>query len=362
MIPHLALSKAELLQLNKLCKAAEEKGALTPAILKIIYREKWFKLFVPQSHGGLELAIPEALQYEESLAYIDGSLGWTVTLCAGANLFVGYIEKKKGLAVFSKSKVCFGGSGAATGIAEKLEDGYLVNGHWKYATGAPHLTHFTANCIIRENGKIMLNEDGSPLVRSFFFNRQDVTIYEDWHTMGLKATAGHSFSVNNLKLSPQHSFLIDKKCVTLGGRAFEYPFQLFAEITIAVNTLGMTRHFMDEAFALWEKRLLADGIERLPYNRWTKELSRTRASLEQLRNKFYEGVEQSWQELQDERSVTAKTQHFLGRMSRKMVKECMRIVAETMPRCGMEAARENSVMNRIFRDIFTASQHSLLTQ
>ncbi|MCH5682919.1 hypothetical protein LWM68_00665 [Niabella sp. W65] len=43
----------------------------------------------------------------------------------------------------------------------------MVNGFWRYATGAPHLTHFTANCTIEEDGRPLLNEDNRPVVRSF---------------------------------------------------------------------------------------------------------------------------------------------------------------------------------------------------
>ncbi|MCH5682920.1 nicotinamide mononucleotide transporter [Niabella sp. W65] len=82
----LALNKERINHLRKLCKDAEKKGSLPNALLKIAYEEKWFKLFLPKVYGGLELDLPEALRYEEQLAYIDGSLGWTITLCAGANL------------------------------------------------------------------------------------------------------------------------------------------------------------------------------------------------------------------------------------------------------------------------------------
>ncbi|ULT45226.1 hypothetical protein KRR40_19215 [Niabella defluvii] len=80
--------------------------------------------------------------------------------------FAGYIHSNKAASIFSSPKVCFGGSGAVGGVAAKVKDGY-VNGFWRYATGAPHLTHFTANCTIEEDGRPLLNEDNRPVVRSF---------------------------------------------------------------------------------------------------------------------------------------------------------------------------------------------------
>src|SRR3546814_14597400 len=80
-------------RLNGLSAYAESQGALMADQLAMIYDRRWFKLFVPSSLGGLELSLPAGVRLEEELARIDGSLGWTVTLCAGANLFVGYMDR-----------------------------------------------------------------------------------------------------------------------------------------------------------------------------------------------------------------------------------------------------------------------------
>lgn len=356
----LVLSKAQVAKLRNLCARAEEKGALTPAILKVIYREKWFKLFVPKALGGLELNLPEALQYEECLACIDGSLGWTVTLCAGANLFCGYIAKEKACTVFSKEKVCFGGSGAASGVAEKVKGGYMVTGYWKYATGAPHLTHFTANCIIEKEGKVVLKKDGTPLTRSFFFKRNEVTIFKDWNTMGLKATAGHSFSVQHVKVSDDRSFIIDEANTTIDSDIYKYPFLPLAEATIAVNTLGMTRHFLEEALHI----VLQKQRGRSGYTGSTiAETAITGAQQEvrRLSDRFYKIIDLSWKELEQNHAVSKKTTGKIAVLSRQLVKECRQRVADIYPYCGLAATNNGTTINRVFRDIFTGSQHGLLT-
>lgn len=135
--------KPEIKQKLAACsKIADERGILSQEQLEIIYHEKWFKLFVPKENGGLELSLPEGLETEEELACIDGSLGWTVTLCSGATEFIGYLSPHVSEKVFTDEKVCFGGSGAVTGTAIETEDGYLINGSWKYATGCTLLHSF----------------------------------------------------------------------------------------------------------------------------------------------------------------------------------------------------------------------------
>jgi len=62
-------------KLAQFSKVADQQGILLPEQLEIIYRENWFKLFVPKEKGGLELSLREGLEIEEELACIDGSLG-----------------------------------------------------------------------------------------------------------------------------------------------------------------------------------------------------------------------------------------------------------------------------------------------
>ncbi len=146
---------------------AEKKGSLHDEQLSIIYEYNWFNLFVSKEYNGLELSLTEALKIEEGLAWIDGSLGWTVTLCSGANWFAGFIESKMAEQIFSNKKVCLAGSGKPSGIAKRIDDHYEITGSWNYATGASHATMFTANCIIEENGVALKNEDGSSMVNAF---------------------------------------------------------------------------------------------------------------------------------------------------------------------------------------------------
>src|SRR5690606_36957711 len=216
---------------------AESIGKLTPEQLAMVYDRRWFKLFVPRSLGGLELSLPESVRLEEELARIDGSLGWTVTLCAGANLFVGYLDRLVVAPIFADPYVCLGGSGQATGRAAAEGDGFRVSGRWRYATGTPHLTHFTANCTLEKEGQDLLDATGKPLVRSFFFPRSDVRIVDDWNAFGLKATASHSFAVDDLRVSPSQAFSITPEAVTWDDPIYRYPFLPFAETTLAVNTL-----------------------------------------------------------------------------------------------------------------------------
>ncbi len=336
--------------------AAEQGRQLTNDQLDVIYNNKWFLLFVPEEYGGLQSDLVPALRLEESLARIDGSLGWTVTLCSGAGLFFAYLQNNARQAIFGGQDVCLGGSGQASGTAERSPNGYRVNGHWKYATGAPHLTVFTANCVITENGEPVKQEDGQVLIRSFVFKREEVELHDDWQTFGLIATASQRYAVKDLWVEADRSFKIGDFPTGYSNRLYQYPFLPFAEATIAANTLGMAQHFLLAASGILEDSCLRNtsGV-RLQTLR--KLLESAAVKHNGLRADFYDAVAES---VKKDRRTGNDWCRPVSEKSRLMVKELRKLVFSIYPYLGMQAANPENDVNRVWRDLFTASQHQLL--
>src|SRR5690554_2260480 len=131
--------------LYKEALVAEKLGKLTDKQLDVIYQNRWFHLLVPQSLGGAEMPLPEFAAMMEMLAAIDGSFAWNVNLGAGANMFAGFMEQTPASEIFKSERTCVAGSGAATGTAKIKDDGYIINGYWKYASGSAHANFFSLN-------------------------------------------------------------------------------------------------------------------------------------------------------------------------------------------------------------------------
>src|SRR6185437_5279658 len=112
---------------------------------------------------------PEMVRLEEDISRVDGSTGWTVTLCSGAGWFAGFFPtgpvgqsvspaSEELTRLFSDPRLCIAGSGAATGEAHLVSGSYRISGRWAYASGSPHATAFTANCVIWKDGVPLLTD------------------------------------------------------------------------------------------------------------------------------------------------------------------------------------------------------------
>ncbi|HTB25615.1 MAG TPA: hypothetical protein VK711_09595 [Puia sp.] len=298
---------------------AEKLKRLHPLQLKIILEQKWFLLFVPKIYGGLELGLSEALRLEESLAWTDGSVGWTVTLCGGAGWFIGFLDPEIISLVFNDLPVCIAGSGKAAGTAKRVGDGYEITGYWDHASGANYATAFTANCVVEADGK--------QEIQPFLFLKDEVTIHENWNSMGMIATGSHSFEVLKLRVKNNRAFHIGDEYAKLPHPVYQYPFLAFAETTLAVNMSGMAMRFLD----------LCDMLPR-----WEN----AREKLERARRLFYEAV---------------PLLNDISLASRKLASAARQVVNDLYPCCGLRSADPDTEINRIWRNIHTAGQHSLLS-
>lgn len=331
--------------LAKLRKQGFGKSVFDAETLKLIAEEQLWKIWVPKTHGGLELALTEGLKTLQQLASIDGSLGWTVTLCSGTNYFIGNLHPKSASTIFKASaNPILGGSGGLFGTAHKESDHYRLNGTWKYATGAPYLTHFTLNAKIIENGKETLNEDGSPVFKSFVIPREAVLVIDDWHTMGLQATATQSFAVTDHLAHQDFSFIYDQ--FYLPQDIFKINFRVFADLTLWVNYIGMAQHYLAEASKLLEQK-----------------------TLEQSHKITTEAENQLFNYAQQIEMITANNAVFtevqieeLHTTAAASVKKLSQLFIELHPRLGIKAASNQHPLNQIFRDYFTATQHHIFTR
>ena len=342
MLPASVLPSETIDSIRKHSMEAERQGNLAPEQLELVYKQKWFHLFVPEEYGGLALSLPEAVRLEENIAYADGSVGWVVTLCAGAAMFIGYFDKALADEIFTDENVCLAGSGKANGTATRVGDRFEINGSWPYASGARHATHFTANCFINGGGKI----------QSFVFKKDEVTLHRNWKYLGLNATAGDSFSVNKLVIPANRTFIIDPRHAKLAHPVYRYPFLQLAISTIAANISGMCRYFFDLA-----EQLLAN---KQSSSQALQFIVSGLAEMDLLRKVFYFALDDSWFNHVTGAGITTLQLTAVSQASLQLAQQSRNLVNQLYPYCGLEAANTDTTINQVWRNINTASQHTLL--
>lgn len=352
-------------RIERYAAMAEAARFLHPVQQAMLHRRGWLRMLAPRASGGAELALPQAVRLEEAVAAIDGSMGWVLTLCAGAGWFAGFLPPPLARDIIGGKRVCLGGSGAPTGYADQDGDGeaagFRITGRWDYASGAPMATHFTLNAVLRANGQPLLDEHGAPRIRAFLVPAELVRIVPSWASIGLRASASHSYRIDGAWIGKDHGFPISPAAATADGPLYRFPFYSLAFVTLAANVAGMASHFMRLARPCMSRRRHATkGLPLLEVPE-VAALVRAREQVHAAaRAHFYHVLDRSWAMVENGTTLDDSDLHALQASSLALVAASRAAVDELYPYCGLYAAHEDSAINRVWRDFHTASQHSLL--
>jgi len=343
--------------------AADAGGWLHPVQQALIHRRGWLRMLAPRAIGGAERPLPEVVRLEEAIARVDGSAGWTVTLCAGAGWFAGFLPPHLARAILATPRACLAGSGAPTGHAERAGAGWRIEGEWDYASGAPMATHFTFNAWLRADGMPLLDAAGQPRMLAFVVPAEIVEIVPRWKSIGLRATASHAYRIRGAWVHADHGFVIDPACATAPGPLYRFPFLPFAFVTLAANVAGMAGHFVDlaeDCIGRRRNRFGGQGEPLIEVPAVRAALDGARMRLDDVRSRLYALLDACWAEAAAGAPVAAAPAAQLQALAQAWVAAARHAVDTLYPYCGLVAASSDSDINRVWRDFHTASQHALL--
>jgi len=322
-------------------KAMHGATSISEEVMAHIYQERWLQIWVPKEYGGLGYDFKTGLASLYEWAKIDGSLGWMLTLCAGANYFARNITPNTAKELFSNATTCFGGSGMIGGTAEKQTDGqFLIQGLWHYATGAPYLSHFTLNAKLIKNGRPCLDQEGNEIIHSFILNQNQARIIPNWKSMGMKATGTFSFEVEPILIPENHHFIYDT--FYTDDIVTRIPFRLFADLTLLVNYLGMASHFIEEASQLITTPHITETEKHLE------------KAIEQIMY-FAQDIEAI---LMQKQTIPSTKQTEIHQYGVELVAYLSQQLIKIHVLLGIKHTQIDQPIYQVFCDFFTATQHA----
>ena len=204
-----------------------------------------FRMYAPESHGGLEVDFPEGLKVISEVARADGSTGWAVMIGSAGALILSRLPRQtfdQVFAAYGPDMIQAGLAGAPRGRAERVEGGYRVSGEWPFSSGCEHADFIIGACVVTEGGEPLPGPiEGMPLVRIVGLPAKAWTIKDTWSVAGLKGTGSHTTVLKDV-------FVPEAQTLELGGPSC-LPGALY-------NGLGPWIPLMHGAFATG----LAEGV------------------------------------------------------------------------------------------------------
>ena len=165
-----------------------------------------FSLWLARDFGGPELSLSDYMvRVIETVARLDGSVGWCVMNAAAYSIFSGLLTEPVARRIFVDQQAVVAGTGAARGKAVPVSGGYRVTGRWAYGSGIMHSDWVIGGCVVLEGDAPRRKPGGGVETRILFFPTSSVEVIHTWQVGGLRGTGSHDFQVADLFVPSSHT-------------------------------------------------------------------------------------------------------------------------------------------------------------
>jgi indole-3-acetate monooxygenase len=309
-----------------------------------------FRMLVPRSHGGTELALPAEMRVIEELARADGSVGWTAMIGCLAPVLLGKLPRETLDAMYAEGPdVILGGTFKPSGMATPVDGGFRVTGQWSFASGCQHCHWFIAHCIV---------DDGrEPPIRMMVLPPADVEIKDTWSVAGLCGTGSHDFVVNDAFVASERSFVLwDEPCLDVP--VLRIPELSLSSLAFGAVAVGIAHGALGEVTSLATGKvpLFSDGtLASNPL--FQNQLADADARLRGARALLYGDAETAWATAVAATPFTPDHRARIRATNTWVTRTAASVVDMAYTAGGGSSLYSSSPLQRRLRDIHALTQH-----
>ena len=345
--------------LRERADAIEAGRELTPDVLDALHERELFRLTLPSHVGGHELPIPVLASVTEIIAGADASTAWCLGQAFGCAMSAAFLDEKPAREVFGPPDAVLAWGAGTQGKAVATDGGYVVNGTWRFASGAKHATWLGGHCKVYEaNGTPRLYPDGVHASRTALFRRERATIADDWYVMGLKGTRSEGYAVEELFVDSR--LTLDRETpeeCRLDSTLYVFPTtNVYASVFSGV-ALGIARAMLDDLFALAGTKSQRGARTSMRDSAVVHtRLAELEAMLGSARAYQRETICAIWDEVDAARALTMTQRARIRLATTWAINQATAVCEQVYRLAGSTAIFEDHVFERRFRDAHAVSQ------
>lgn len=312
----------------------------------------FFRLLLPKSLGGAEMAHPDFLKIVRVFAEADASVGWCVNQNNVFSTNAVRVPPETASEIWTvRRNVVTNGPPASETRADVADGGYRVSGRWNFSSGFPHATWLAALTPVYRDGESEPFE-----MRTMLLPKEQAKTLDIWHVGGLRGTGSQSFEARDLFIPAVRSYPTTAESRE-PGPLYVIPTTLLFCSGFATVALGAARAGLDAAIALASAKTQQGRESPLALESTTQRMvgqaeaiwNAARAFLQESANAMWRGARGNLALNQDERiAVRLSSTHA--------IREAARVVDIAYTLCGSGAIFESNPIQRRFQDVHAITQ------
>jgi indole-3-acetate monooxygenase len=338
-----------------------ERARRMPAALVTAWRDaRLTDLWLPIELGGAETDPESVFELVESVAALDGAVGWNLLIAISAGLFGAYLPEAAARTIWSSECVApfVSGSFAPTGRALIVEGGYRVSGRWPFASGVQYADWVCGNCVVFDGERPRTCADGTPQLRLMFLPVADATVLDTWYTGGMRGTGSHDFAVQDVFVPEGFWFEVLNDHGRVRRPLYRLTFLTWFGPAVAMLMLGIARHAVEALVALASDKVPA-GSRALLKERPLAQLqvAHAEALVGSARAFLLQMTRDVWASFEAAGEPSELERTRLNLSAVYAADNAVEAVELMYKASGGSAVYSNSVLDRCIRDVHVAAQH-----
>ena len=336
---------------------------VSPTAYDAMFDAGLFSMLQPKAHGGLELRPVEAMCVWEAVARIDSAAAWNLVMNQANLAFVAWLPADGAAEVFRDGPTTVAGVLNPPGAAVRSDGGWRITGRYPFASGC-HSAAWVVIPAVEMDGEKPKSDPatGQPALFAAWLPRDEATILDTWHTMGMLGTGSTDVSTEDVFVPDHRTARVGPLSTPAPG--FEGPlfrmWPLTAVLGEATVSAGISAAAVDAVVELCKTKTAAYNVtplreQQLPQSLAGKALSRVNAArdtLSRAAEDAYDEIERSGELL----SVDAKIRLQLAVcFAAEASAEATRLVNDV---AGASSFRTAQPFERHFRDAHVLLQHA----
>jgi alkylation response protein AidB-like acyl-CoA dehydrogenase len=157
----------------------------------------FFRIYLPQAYGGLDLPPVEATEVFEELAQADASVAWCVWN-GNTHWTAAQLSPAAARTIHTDANVVTANSTRASGTAQVVPGGYQVSGRWSMVSGCELAAWMFLLCVVHDGPRPRRTSAGTPETRFMLLPAEECEIIDTWTVGGLRGTGSHDVVVRDV--------------------------------------------------------------------------------------------------------------------------------------------------------------------
>jgi alkylation response protein AidB-like acyl-CoA dehydrogenase len=148
-----------------------------------------------------------------------------------------FLDQSTARRMYADIHVGTAASAVPAGRAVTAPGGYVLSGHFPFASGCHQCAWIWLGCVVIADGEPQTDANGVPVTRQCFLKVSDCKILDTWHTTGLRGTGSSDVVVNDVFVPEEQTFSFqDPALVKRSGPLHNFPFLfLFKTPSVALG-------------------------------------------------------------------------------------------------------------------------------